>query len=190
MDYYLEKIYLEQAQQEFNACYAAIESFNLAIRENTNDDPFTHAMTFVHRAAAASRIFWPPKGINKSSTERSQNRGKHLQNALTINKDHPIFSRTLRDHFEHFDERLDAWAEESKNRNIIHRLVGPRSAIGGDGIADGDIILHFDPDTKVFAFRGQKFNLQELAHGIDDLNSKVQQRLNFIKIQHLNQHPE
>lgn len=192
MDNHLEKIYLGQVQQELNACFAAIESFNSAIQQcydsaiETGDDPFTHAMTLVHRAAAASRIFWPPKG-RKSSEQRSQNRGEHLQKALMIDKDHPISSRTLRDHFEHFDERLDQWAEESKNRNIILRFLGPRSAVGGSALADGDIIFHFDPATNIFAFRGQKFDLQELANGVVDLNSKVQERLNLIQTRGFNQ---
>ena len=183
MDDQLVKIYLKQAQEEFQACFAALEAFNLAIRQNTKDDPFLHAMTFVHRAASASRIFWPPGGKNKSARQRSQRRGAHLRQLLTINDNHPIQHRTLRDHFEHFDERLDEWAEESKHRNMIGRLLGPRSAVGGNSIEDRDIILHFDPQTNIFAFRGQQFDLQELANGISDLNTKVQERLNFMDSQ-------
>ena len=185
MDKHLESIYLGQAQLEFNACFTALDAFNSAISGATEDDPFVHAMTFVHRAAAASRIFWPPGG-RRGNSQRSKDRGDHLLASLDINDNHPIKSRTLRDHFEHFDERLDEWAEVSQNRNIVGRLLGSRSLIGGDGIADTDIILHYDPTTKIFAFRGEKFDLQELASGISDLSSKVQTRLSDIDNQRFN----
>lgn len=177
MDAFLERVYLGQAKQECEACYVAIQAFNQAA--NGDDDPFIHAITFVHRAASISRIFWPPGGFKKESRLRSQRRGDHLRSSLKIGADHPIQSRTLRDNFEHFDERLDEWAEESKNKNLVHKFIGPRSAVRG--IEDGDIILHYDPTTKIFAFRGQKFDLQALVNGVTDISSRIETRLNAIE---------
>ena len=79
----------------------------------------------------------------------------------------------MRDHFEHFDERLDDWAENSRNRNIISRLLGPRSAVGGNAIDDSDIIHHYDPSSKIYSFRGEPFNIQDLVTGIDDIHKKA-----------------
>lgn len=123
--------------------------------------------------AAVSRIFWPPGGRNKQSTKRAHRRGQALRDMLQLQSGHPVQNRSLRDHFEHFDERLDDWAENSKNRNIVHRLFGPRSAIGGDSIQDSDIIHHFDPATNIFGFRGEHYNIQELATGLDEIYQKT-----------------
>lgn len=181
MDSFLERIYLGQAKQECEYCYAALNRFNNALAREAEGDPFTSAMEFVHHAAAVSRMFWPPGPRNKEARQRAQRRGDYLRRTLSIPADHPIKGRTLRDHFQHFDERLDEWAERSKNRNIIGRLLGPRSAIGGDGIEDGDIIHHYDPETKVYAFRGERFDIQELADGISDLYHRISERLTALE---------
>lgn len=177
MDEFLERIYLEQAKHECEACFAAIEMFNAALADRNKDDPFARAMELVHRAAAVSRIFWPPGSRNKHARQRSQRRADALRKSLQIPDKHSVQARTLRDHFEHFDERLDDWAERSKNRNIVGKLLGPRNAIGGNAIQDSDIIHHYDPATKIYAFRGEKFDIQELATGLDDIYKRIGLRL-------------
>ena len=177
VDNFLESIYLEQAKQECEACFAAVKGINEAMASKRSEDLFAHAMAFVQRGAAVSRVFWPPGSRDKHARQRAHRRGEALRQALAIPADHPVQDRTLRDHFEHFDERLDDWAERSKNRNIVRRLLGRRSAIGGDGIQDGDIIDHFDPATKVYSFRGEKFDIQALATGLDGLYARINERL-------------
>lgn len=180
MDDFLLRIYLEQAKEECDRSFLAIKELNTAIASKGELDPFGPAQTLVHHAAAVSRIFWPPVIRDKHARQRSQRRGDALRKAIGIANGHPVQNRALRDHFEHFDERLDDWAERSKNRNIVKQLVGPRTAIGGDAITDEDIIHHYDPATKVYAFRGEKFKVQELANGLDDIYAKIISKLNSL----------
>jgi hypothetical protein len=186
MDNFLEQIYLEQAKQECEACFVAVKAFNTALERERSEDPFAHASAFVHHAAAVSRIFWPPGSRDKHARQRAHRRGETLRKALLIPTNHPVQERTLRDHFEHFDERLDDWAERSKNRNIVGKLLGPRSAIGGDAIQDEDIIHHYDPATKIYVFRGEKFDVQALAAGLDDLYAKIAERLSVLHRERFN----
>lgn len=177
MNEFLECIYLRQAKEECESCFNSINAFNAALASDEADDPFVRAMEFIHYVAKVSRIFWPPGSRDKHARQRAHRRGEALRRSLSIQTGHPIQVRTLRDHFEHFDERLDHWAEHSKNRNIIGKLLGPRSAVGGDAIQDSDIIHHFDPATKIYAFRGEKFDIQSLASGLDDIYTRVNERL-------------
>jgi hypothetical protein len=173
MDDFLSKIYLGQAKQECERCFHSLKVMNVIIEQRVDEDFFQHALDLIHHAASVSRIFWPPGGRNKQSTKRAHKRGQNLRDLLNLQGGHPVQNRSLRDHFEHFDERLDDWAENSKNRNIVHKLFGPRSAVGGDSIQDSDIIHHFDPATKIFGFRGEHFDIQELASGLDDIYKKT-----------------
>ena len=177
MDESLHRIYLSQAKDECEECFAAIKSFDAALQSRCTQDLFRHARHLIQHAAAVSRIFWPPGGKNKTSRERAHRRGEALRKTLAIPANHPVQNRSLRDHFEHFDERLDEWADRSKNRNIIHRLLGPRRSVGGDAIGDGDIIHHYDPRTKVYAFRGEKFEIEAIATGVNDVYGKINKRL-------------
>jgi len=178
MDDFLLRLYLEQAKEECESAFSAIKALNAALSPQAESDPFMPAQALVHHAAAVSRIFWPPGSKDKILRKRSHRRGEKLRTAIGLVSPHPVQARTLRDHFEHFDERLDDWAERSRNRNIVKRLVGPRTAIGGDAISDSDIIHHYDPASKVYAFRGEKFDVQNLATGLDDLYAKIMARLN------------
>lgn len=176
MDEHLLRLYLGQVKAECEAAFNAIQGLNAALQSPEEASPFPSAQALVHHAAAVSRMFWPPGSRNKQAKERAALRGETLRNAICLTTPHPVQSRTLRDHFEHFDERLDAWAEASKHRNIIKQLVGTRAAVGGDGVEDGDIIHHYDPATKVYAFRGEKFDVQDLATGLSDIYEKVKAR--------------
>ena len=116
-------------------------------------------------------------GHESRKEKAAKKRGAHLRQVLKVDDAHVLRTRTLRDHFEHFDERLDEWAETSPNRNIVDNMIGPRAAIGGDAIKDQDIIRMFDPATKLLVFRGERFDIQGLVNGLTDVQSKVTERL-------------
>ncbi len=100
---------------------------------------------------------------------------------LNLENQHTVEDKSLRNHFEHFDERLDDWAENSKFKNIVHKLIGPRErAISGACIDDTDIIHHFDPATNIFAFRGEKYDLSKLALGLIDIHERINTKLQEI----------
>ena len=163
--------------QECERCFHSIRVMNAISKKEIEGDFFQHALDLIHHAAAVSRIFWPPGGRNKQNAKRAHRRGQVLRDMLSLQSGHSVQNRSLRDHFEHFDERLDDWAENSRNKNIIQRLFGPRAAIGGDSIQDSDIILHFDPATNVFGFRGEQYDIQNLATGIRDIYQKAKAKI-------------
>jgi hypothetical protein len=96
-------------------------------------------------------------------------RGQALRDEFGLQSNHPIENRELRNHFEHFDERLDDWAEKSKSRGMA-TIIGPNRTAG---IEDSDIIHHYDPATKIYSFRGKPFDVQKLVDGVDDIYQKT-----------------
>jgi hypothetical protein len=60
-------------------------------------------------------------------------------------------------------------------------MICPRSAIGGDGIKDTDIMRLYDPSTKKFVFRGESFDIQELVSGVTDVRDRAVRRLAAIE---------
>lgn len=148
------------------------------IIENQQDGDFFHsALDLINHGAAVSRIFWPPGSRNKHNSQRAQRRGEILRKSLGLASGHTVQNRALRDHFEHFDERLDDWVESSKHRNIVQRFIGPKNAFSGPTIENSDIIHHYDPATKIFSFRGEQFNIQELVSGLSDIYQRASDRI-------------
>ena len=177
MDEFLQEIYLGQIKQECERWFQSLHIMNAIMKNQIEGDFFQPALYLIHHAAAVSRIFWPPGARNKQITKRAERRGQFLRDLLKLPSGHAVQGRTLRDHFEHFDGRLDDWAESSKNRIIVQCFIGPRNAVGGNAIQDSDIIHHYDPQTKIFSFRGERFDIQALSSRLDHIYKRTLQKL-------------
>lgn len=176
---FVERIYLTELATQCDYAIGAAERINSLL--NTWPAPtrelFREIAGFLQHAASVSRLLWPPGSPNAAHKARAEARGDHLRQILAVPHSHALRARTLRDHLEHFDYRLDDWAESSRDKIVVDHHVGPRASIGGDVISDADILRLFDPATSAFVFRGETFNIQDLADGIVDIRERVAQRV-------------
>jgi hypothetical protein len=74
----------------------------------------------------------------------------------------------MRNHFEHYDERLDIWWRTSTNHIIVDMVVGPRGWVM-DGVAESDMFRQFDPTTRDVIFWGEAFNIQRIVDEVQRL---------------------
>lgn len=88
-------------------------------------------------AAIVSKILWPAK--------KNQSRGIRLRELLDVDDSNVLSDRTFRNHFEHYDERIEDWFDKSNSAvykdleinpfeptplsfpNFVHRSYNPRS---------------------------------------------------------------
>jgi len=174
MDEFIEGVYLRELLAQCEYAVGAIQQMNEILKAHGSPSEFfREAADFLQHSSAVSRLLWPPGSANRAKKKRAKKRGAHLRQTLKVDDTHVLRNRTLRDHFEHLDERLDDWAETSPNRNIVDNMIGPRTAIGGDAIKDQDIIRMFDPSTKLIVFRGERFDVQSLVDGLTEIQGKA-----------------
>jgi hypothetical protein len=108
--------------------------------------------------------------------KKTEVRGRSLREAIGINSDdHPVKNRKLRDHLEHFDERLDDWNDNRQRKAYVQDNIGPWASLGQ--FDDRDVMRWYDPVTKEFLFRGERFSLQLMADGISDIRTKTKSAL-------------
>lgn len=178
LDEFVEGIYIRELLVQCEYAVEAIRRMNEILEAQASPSEFfREAGDFLQHSSAVSRLLWPPGSNNRASKKRAKIRGAHLQKKLMLEDDHILRNRALRDHFEHFDERLDDWAATSPHKNIVDNMIGPRAAIGGDAIKDQDIFRMFDPASGMIIFRGERFNVQELVNGLSEVRSKAVARL-------------
>jgi hypothetical protein len=144
-------------------------------------DMFREAQGFLTNAAAVSRILWPPRVHDPNGNTVAKSRGLHLRTVLGIDDNHPLRTRTLRDHFEHFDERLDRWSQETTHGGIVDLHIGPTAVIGGPAIGKTDFLRVYEPDRKIFIFRGDEFDIQQLVTGLEQLKAAVIARMETLR---------
>jgi hypothetical protein len=127
-----------------------------------NTEIFRNIHSLLVHASNVSKLFWPTPahGTAAEKTARDE-RGARLRAHYGLPDAHPLKDRTLRNHLEHFDERLDSWQRQSKDRNIVTDSIGPRSYLG-PGFDDADIMRFYDETTGEFIFRGEPFDLKVL----------------------------
>jgi len=141
------------------------------------DDFWYHSSAFLNSAANVSRMLWPTASTKQVDDERQRAppkyRGVRLRTHLGLKGPNPLAARLLRDHFEHFDERMEHWAETSKRRIFVDRSIGnPNHMALGD---PGDALRNYDPETRIMHFRGEGFALEPLANALNDILEKVEQ---------------
>jgi hypothetical protein len=119
------------------------------------------AQALVVSAANVSKALWGAGG--KYTEER-----RPLRESLDVADDSPFRPTRFRNHFEHFDERLDTWWRESTNHNIAVANIGARgSSIGGLEVKE--MFRQYDPDTDELIFWGEVYPLGEVVAGLQRL---------------------
>lgn len=109
---------------------------------------------FINRAAMVSKMLWP---ISKAAF--AKRRGKMLREALSVNDGISLNSKTLRNHLEHFDERIDKWYQKSGFVIYADRNVGPRDMNILPGKATEAIFRHYSPADGIYSFHGDEVSI-------------------------------
>ncbi|MFA1028725.1 MULTISPECIES: hypothetical protein [Pseudomonas syringae group] len=179
------------ALDKINAIYPhGIREMDAAQRAQTNKECFRSVHSFLTHLSNISRLIWPPALSPKQncfcdkpraeglpcSTCVARARSSRILSALGIDgEDHVIKNRVLRDHLEHFDERLDYWAKTSVRKNYIQDLIGPKDWM--KGVDASDMMRQYDPTTADFTFRGESHSLITLHDGLQNLLGRTRSAL-------------
>ncbi len=149
------------------------------LRQTLHDEIFRSIHSFLTHASNVSRLFWPApprRGKREDlavyearcAARPSISRAAALRSAIGLDIEHVLKSRKLRDHLEHFDDRLDNWAKTSRNKTYVQDLIGGESSV--TGVDSEDMMRWFDPGTHEVRFRGEVYSIPELAHGIANVS--------------------
>ena len=110
-------------------------------------------------AGNVSKILWPGRDKNKA-------RGIHLRTLLKIEDGNPIADRKFRDHFEHYDERLEKWTE--KRRAYFDFVMNPSmQSFGYQNISRG-----YNVDSNTLVFQGEELDLNVILIALKEIKAK------------------
>ena len=134
------------------------------VRENQR--VFNHIRLALQFAANLSKIFWPH--------HRAKERGVWLRELTRLPDRHPLSDRRLRNHIEHFDERLDDWASPSPRPFLTTELVLHEDypLDRRDTVIRATTVV-YDACTKRVVLFGDEFSLPELRAAVLDVQSKI-----------------
>ncbi len=153
----LRTIFLLEARRQ--ADYGLMAARDLERALSVDDERCWYSMQSLLVAAGnVSKILWPM---------RIGRRGKLLRKELGVPDSSPLRPRRFKNHFEHFDTRLERWAKSSRHRNFADANIGPPGMIGG--LATGDYLRNYDPNSQTLTFRGDDDPLEPIIEALREL---------------------
>lgn len=114
-------------------------------------------------AGNVSKILWLQK-------KKYAARGEALRKMLDVDDSNPLYNRNFRNHFEHYDERIEIWFEENRSAVYVDSVVDPFEPIWGNKFPNRH--RAYDPLTKILTFRGESVDLAELLKALDQIRQK------------------
>jgi hypothetical protein len=119
--------------------------------------------------ANISKILWPSPG---SSTEVYSRRAA-LRTHLSVDDTSPIKSKTFRNHFEHYDTRIEEWAKEYFNKIIIDSNIGPIDSVIISVNGTLYYMRNFDPHKFTLHIRGEEYDINKVMTAVKELLAKT-----------------
>ena len=131
---------------------------------------FYSSHSFLNHVGNISKLLWPDV-MTKRKIPESIERGKELRRVLKISENSSLKDKTFRNHFEHYDSRIDEWVLKSKHHVYVDMLIGPVETISA--VDFNDIMRHFNPDTFLLSFHGGTYDLVSAEKEVTELLNKI-----------------
>jgi hypothetical protein len=168
MDRKLQWIFSREVERQCRFGLLAASDLTSALNARDGDRMWYSIQSVLIAAGNVSKLLWP-------SQSSCRKRGEDLRAHLGVVETSPLAPRSFRNHFEHFDERLESWATSSKRRNLADSNVGPTGMIAG--LEPGDYLRNFDTDEYAVTFRGDTYELKPVVAALGNLHGRAASEL-------------
>lgn len=165
MDTLLLRLHQKQVEHQCRAGLMAFHGTQAALVSGNQEAFWASVQALLTAAANVSKSLWGQSG--KLAAEREP-----LRRSLSIPEDSPLANTDLRNHLDHYDDRLDRWWQESTHHNHADFIIGPADRTLR-GVAATDVFRHFDPGTGEVIFWGEHHSLTELGRSLAALLPRV-----------------
>jgi hypothetical protein len=111
-------------------------------------------------AGNVSKILWPQR---KEYTAR----GEELRKLLAVAENNLLSDRKFRNHFEHYDERIEDWFKEQSSAVYTDLAIDPIEWFWGRDLDTRHRV--YNPLTKTLIFRRESFDLDSVLNELEEI---------------------
>ncbi|MCD8739359.1 hypothetical protein LT679_01985 [Mucilaginibacter roseus] len=112
-------------------------------------------------AGNVSKILWP--------NQRYKTRGEELRKLLQVKPDNPLSNRTFRNHFEHYDERVEEYFQVNSQGVYTDQAMNPYLNSGLFGHIPTHTHRGYNSFNNTLVFRDEILDLTEILTALDEL---------------------
>jgi len=154
VDRYELAVFLSEANRQATHAELAASDLDQAVENDDSDRLWYSVHSLLIALANLSKLMWP-------AGDGSRARGLTLRALLGVPDDSPLKTRRFRNHWEHFDARLDKWARKAR-KPPPNESIGPLSRFPNRNL----FLKQYDPKTRKLGFRGQSFELTPVLKAV------------------------
>ena len=110
-----------------------------------------------------SKILWPV-------SKKSQDRGEKLRELLSIDENNIIADRSFRDHFEHYDERIEALFNSQSSGGYIDLAFNPFKPTKWE--LPKYYQRAYNQVDRILTFRDKTLDLKEVLNALEEIKLK------------------
>jgi hypothetical protein len=155
-----EMVLLSEIVLQSKIARRAAERLNANHNSQDHVEVWCSIQSILGAAANVSKILWP----NKKYAER----GEKLRQLLKVEKDNLLWDRKFRNHFEHYDERVEEWFERQPTGVYIDLSMNPslRTSLPNNDHRG------YNAFNNTLLFRGELLDLDEVLKALEEIYEK------------------
>ena len=150
----LLRVFQQQIEFQLKALLSAHSRLMAALEHDEMDEIWFAVDALLSAAANVSKALWG-QGAATHAARRP------LRDSLNVGDKSSLSNRCMRNHFEHYDDRLDEWWTKYPEHNMLDRNVMPIGAVSG--INTLGMFRQLDPTTMEVIFWGDKFSIPDIV---------------------------
>ena len=157
-----EQVFIGEIVQQTKIANRAAEHLKAATDPFDALEVWCSIQSILVAAGIVSRSLWPSKKFSS--------RGVRLRTLLGVDEGNLLSKRKFRDHFEHYDERIEVWFEKNRSAVYTDSSIDPFDSIWGPNPVNRH--RAYNPETQVLTFRGESLDLAALLNVLEEIQQK------------------
>ena len=134
-----------------------------AIKDNFDQiEVWSSIQSILVAAGNVSKILWPQKEYEA--------RGERLRKLLKVTEDNLLSDRKFRNHFEHYDDRIEKWFKGKSSAVYSDLAIDPFKSTRGNIPTNHH--RAYDPLSHTLTFRGESFDLAAVLKELKEIRIK------------------
>jgi hypothetical protein len=134
-----------------------------AIKDNFDQiEVWSSIQSILVAAGNVSKILWPSKDYAE--------RGERLRALLKVSDNNILSDRKFRNHFEHYDDRIEKWFKGKSSAVYSDLAIDPFKSTFGN--VHSNHHRAYDPLTQTLTFRGESFDLAAVLKELKEIRVK------------------
>jgi len=135
-----------------------------AIKDNFDQiEVWSSIQSILVAAGNVSKILWPQE-------KKYAVRGKRLRELLKVDDTNMLSDRSLRNHFEHYDDRIEKWFKGKSSAVYSDLAIDPLKSMRRNFPTNHH--RAYDPLTQTLTFRGESFDLAAVLKELKEIRIK------------------